>query len=69
MNKGTLADKIAAHVVAIQDNPVFNLETLRNLLGMVKVAKKKECVSVMGMTFIPCYASLHINPYCFRIID
>lgn len=48
MNKGTVSDKIAAHTVSIQDNPVCNLETLRNLVNMVKVGKKKECFSVMG---------------------
>ncbi|XP_056642195.1 CCAAT/enhancer-binding protein zeta [Diorhabda sublineata] len=47
MSKGTLSDKIAAHTVMIQDNPVANLETIRNLVGMVKVGKKKECTSVM----------------------
>nr|XP_023028431.1 CCAAT/enhancer-binding protein zeta [Leptinotarsa decemlineata] len=47
MSKGTVSDKIAAHVVSIQDNPIANLETIRNLVGMVKVSKKKECVKVM----------------------
>lgn len=47
MNSGTVSDKIAAHIVAIQDNPVCNLETLRNLVNMVKVGKKKECLTVM----------------------
>ncbi|XP_019763522.2 CCAAT/enhancer-binding protein zeta [Dendroctonus ponderosae] len=47
MNKGTVADKIAAHTVSIQDNPICNLETLRNMVNMVKVGKKKECFTVM----------------------
>ncbi|CAG9770496.1 unnamed protein product [Ceutorhynchus assimilis] len=47
MNTGTVSDKIAAHTVAIQDNPVCNLETLRNMVNMVKVGKKKECFTVM----------------------
>ncbi|XP_050301138.1 CCAAT/enhancer-binding protein zeta [Anthonomus grandis grandis] len=47
MNSGTVSDKIAAHTVAIQDNPVCNLETLTNLVNMVKVGKKKECFTVM----------------------
>lgn len=47
MTKGTLSDKIAAHTVMIQDNPVASLDTIRNLVGMVKVGKKKECTSVM----------------------
>lgn len=48
MSKGTISDKIAAFTVTIQDNPVCNIETLRNLVGMVKVGKKKECVAVIG---------------------
>lgn len=48
MSKGTVSDKIAALTVTIQDNPVSNLEPLRNLVGMVKVSKKKECIAVIG---------------------
>lgn len=48
MSKGTVSDRIAANTVSIQDNPVCNLENIRNLVGMVKVGKKKECVSVIG---------------------
>ncbi|XP_076272674.1 nucleolar complex protein 1 [Rhynchophorus ferrugineus] len=47
MNSGTVSDRIAAHTVAIQDNPICSLETLRNLVNMVKVGKKKECLTVM----------------------
>lgn len=47
MSKGTVSDKIAAYTVAIQDNPICNLDGLNNLVGMVKVSKKKECISVM----------------------
>lgn len=48
MSKGTISDKVAAFTVTIQDNPVCNLECLRNLVGMVKVSKKKECIAVIG---------------------
>lgn len=48
LSKGTISDKIAANVVTIQDNPVCNLENIRNLVGMVKVGKKKECTAVIG---------------------
>lgn len=48
LSKGTVGDKIAAHTVLIQENPVGNLENIRNLVGMVKVGKKKECMEVMG---------------------
>ncbi|XP_066138108.1 CCAAT/enhancer-binding protein zeta-like [Euwallacea fornicatus] len=47
MVKGTVSDKIAAHTVAIQNNPVCNLEMLRNMVNMVKVGKKNECFTVM----------------------
>lgn len=48
MLKGTVSDKIAANTVTIQDNPICNLENIRNLVGMVKVGKKKECVVAIG---------------------
>jgi hypothetical protein len=48
MNKGTIIDRVAAHTIAIQDSPVHSLHLLRNLVGMVKVSKKKECVMVLG---------------------
>lgn len=48
MSKGTVSDKVAAFIVSVQDNPVYNLEALRNLVGMVNVAKKKECLAVIG---------------------
>lgn len=57
MSKGTVSDKIAAYTVAIQDNPVCNLDTLRNLVGLVKVGKKKECIAVIGLYF-----------YCFSLV-
>lgn len=46
--KGTVSDKIAASTVLIQNSPVTNLELLRNLVSMVKVGKKKECIVVIG---------------------
>ncbi|VEN49924.1 unnamed protein product [Callosobruchus maculatus] len=48
LSKGTISDKIAAHTLLIQENPVCNLDTLRNLVSMVKVSKKKECIAVLG---------------------
>lgn len=48
MSKGTVSDKIAAYTVAIQNNPLYSLDTLRNVVGMVKVGKKKECIAVIG---------------------
>lgn len=50
MSKGTVSDKIAANTVTIQDNPIGNLDNIRNMVGMVKVGKKKECVAVIGKT-------------------
>lgn len=51
MSKGTVSDKIAANTVTIQDNPVCNLENIRNLVSMVKVGKRKECIAVIGKNF------------------
>lgn len=48
INKGTVADRIAAHTIAIQDSPVHTLHLLQNLISMVKVNKKKECIMVLG---------------------
>lgn len=48
MAKGAVSDKIAAYTVMIQDDPVCNLSTIHNLISMVKVGKKKECLTVMG---------------------
>lgn len=50
MSKGTVSDKIAANIVTIQDNPICNLENIRNMVGMVKVGKKKECIAIIGNT-------------------
>lgn len=47
MSKGAVSDKIAAHTIMIQDDPVCNLEKIWNLIGMVKVGKKKECIVVI----------------------
>jgi hypothetical protein len=48
MNKGTVADRIAAHTIAIQDSPIHTFSLLQNLVSMVKVIKKKECTMVVG---------------------
>ncbi|PNF43787.1 hypothetical protein B7P43_G09744 [Cryptotermes secundus] len=47
MNKGTVADRVAAHTIAIQDSPIHTLSLLQNLVSMVKVIKKKECTMVL----------------------
>lgn len=48
MSKGTVSDKIAAFTLLIQDDPVCNLATIHNMINMIKVGKKKECVAAMG---------------------
>lgn len=48
MSKGTVSDKVAAFTVSVQDNPIYSLDALRNLVSMVNVAKKKECIAVIG---------------------
>lgn len=52
MAKGTVSDKVAAYTVLIQDDPICNLSTIQNLISMVKVGKKKECVVVIGNIFL-----------------
>jgi len=48
INKGSVADRIAAHTIAIQDSPVHTVHLLQNLISMVKINKKKECIMVLG---------------------
>nr|XP_014287480.1 CCAAT/enhancer-binding protein zeta isoform X2 [Halyomorpha halys] len=47
ITKGTTKDKIAAHVISIQNAPMFNLSILHGLISMVKASKKHDCSSVM----------------------
>lgn len=47
VNKGTASDKVAANTILIQDSPVHNLATLKNLINLVKVGKKNECLMVI----------------------
>lgn len=72
MSKGTASDKVAAHTVAIQDNPICGLDLLQSLVNMVKVGKKKECILVIGKRiFGSCICkSLHLNlSYFCRYFD
>lgn len=47
LSKGTASDKVAAYTVLIQDNPIYNLKTIQDLVGMVKVGKKNDCLIVI----------------------
>ncbi|XP_047107210.1 CCAAT/enhancer-binding protein zeta isoform X1 [Schistocerca piceifrons] len=47
VNKGTASDKVAANTILIQDSPVHNVPTLKNLISLVKVGKKNECLMVI----------------------
>ncbi|XP_071450177.1 CCAAT/enhancer-binding protein zeta [Hetaerina americana] len=47
MSKGTSSDKIASYTVAIQDSPLQSLPLLQNLVGMVKMGKRKDCFTVI----------------------
>lgn len=47
ISKGTIADKIAAHTVLIQESAVHNLASLQHLIASVKVNKKRECMLAM----------------------
>lgn len=48
ITKGTTKDKIAAHVISIQNAPMYSLSILHGLISMVKASKKHDCASVMG---------------------
>lgn len=45
--KGTTKDKIAVNIIQIQDNPVYSLDGLKNLVKMVQGGKKHDCVYVV----------------------
>ncbi|KAK5639787.1 hypothetical protein RI129_010598 [Pyrocoelia pectoralis] len=47
MAKGITYDKVAAYVVTIQNNPLYHLDALSNLVGMVKVGKKNEFIIII----------------------
>lgn len=47
MSKGTASDKLAAFTVLVQDNPVYSMNTLTNMIGMVKAGKKKDCLTAI----------------------
>ncbi|XP_022242297.1 CCAAT/enhancer-binding protein zeta-like [Limulus polyphemus] len=44
LNSGTLADKVAAYTLLIQDSPVHNLSNLDSLIAMVNTKGKRECM-------------------------
>nr|XP_042899452.1 CCAAT/enhancer-binding protein zeta isoform X2 [Parasteatoda tepidariorum] len=47
LKAGTLSDKISAHTLLIQDCPVYNLNSLEVLIGMVNTKGKRECLMAM----------------------
>jgi ribosome biogenesis protein MAK21 len=47
LRKGTLADKLAAHTILIQDSPVHNLKSLETIIQMVNTKGKRECVMAL----------------------
>ncbi|XP_039761628.1 CCAAT/enhancer-binding protein zeta [Pararge aegeria] len=47
LTKGTIADRVAAATILIQDNPIYNLTALRNLINSVKPAKKKDGIVII----------------------
>ncbi|XP_072934017.1 CCAAT/enhancer-binding protein zeta isoform X2 [Epargyreus clarus] len=56
LNKGAIGDRVAAATILIQDNPLYNLTALRNLINSVKPAKKKD-----GITIIDALSELLIS--------
>ncbi|KAJ2943185.1 hypothetical protein O0L34_g18896 [Tuta absoluta] len=47
LNKGAIGDRVAAATILIQDNPLYNLTALRNLINNVKPAKKKDGIIII----------------------
>ncbi|OWR42787.1 putative CCAAT/enhancer binding protein zeta [Danaus plexippus plexippus] len=47
LTKGTIGDRVAAATILIQDNPLYNLTALRNLINNVKPAKKKDGIVII----------------------
>ncbi|XP_041986047.1 CCAAT/enhancer-binding protein zeta [Aricia agestis] len=47
LSKGTIGDRVAAATILIQDNPIYNLTALRNLINNVKPAKKKDGIVII----------------------
>ncbi|KAF5285539.1 hypothetical protein FQA39_LY16604 [Lamprigera yunnana] len=47
ISKGITSDKVAAYVVTIQNNPIYCLDALANLVSMVKVGKKHGCTIII----------------------
>lgn len=45
--QGTYSDKIAAHTIKIQEDPLHNISALQNLVSMVKIGKKQQCSLVI----------------------
>ncbi|KAG1664483.1 CCAAT/enhancer-binding protein zeta [Nymphon striatum] len=47
IKSGTLADKIAALTLVIQDSPVHNISSLESMICMMKTKKKRECLMAL----------------------
>ncbi|XP_061725077.1 LOW QUALITY PROTEIN: CCAAT/enhancer-binding protein zeta [Cydia pomonella] len=56
LNKGAIGDRVAAATILIQDNPIYNMTALRNLVNNVKPAKKKD-----GLVIIDALSELLIT--------
>lgn len=49
MKTGTLPDKMAAFIVRVQDSPIHNLFCLQQLISMVKVQGRQQCLMTAGL--------------------
>jgi len=47
LRSGTLADKLAAHTILIQDSPIHNLKSLESIIQMVNIKGKRECIMAL----------------------
>ena len=50
LSSGTLADKMAALTVLVQESPLHSLQHLDSLITMAKKKGKRECIMATGRT-------------------
>ena len=49
LTSGTLADKMAALTVLVQESPLHGLQHIDTLIGMAKKKGKRECIMATGI--------------------
>ena len=49
MTSGTMADKVAALMLRVQDSPLHNLHALDTLLNMAQKKSRREIIVAVGL--------------------